>query len=310
MKKKVLIALDDSRHSNNAIQYAADLYQQLGGLSFELFHVQPMISQYLLDEAEKQPKARAELNKVLRKNREAAGQLVESATQHLVRLGVVASDVEDRTLPRTDAVEKEILEHGASGKVDAILMGRRGGNSLSRALTGSVSTGVVENSAFIPVWLVDEKTLGSNMMVAVDGSESALRAVDHLAFMAGGNLKFAITFFHVTPRLQDFCPVDFTEEAATGIEEAIFNSDRHCIDRFYGRARQILTEAGVAPERIATKEKRGALRTGKAILAEYRSGKYGTLVVGRRGMNRKSFTGSVSRQLINQFSDGALWVVP
>jgi hypothetical protein len=49
MEKKVLIAVDDSRHSENALRYAAGMAESAGEMSFVLFHVQPMISQYLLD---------------------------------------------------------------------------------------------------------------------------------------------------------------------------------------------------------------------------------------------------------------------
>ena len=45
----------------------------------------------------------------------------------------------------------------------------------------AVSAAVVENSKLIPVWLVDEKSVGQEIMVAVDGSQNSLRAVDHLA---------------------------------------------------------------------------------------------------------------------------------
>ena len=48
----------------------------------------------------------------------------------------------------------------------------------------------------------------------------------------------------------------------------------------------------------------------KAVLDEFQQGNFGTLVVGRRGMNKKFFTGSVSGYLMNEFSEGALWVVP
>jgi hypothetical protein len=51
-------------------------------------------------------------------------------------------------------------------------------------------------------------------------------------------------------------------------------------------------------------------RVGKAVLDEYRQGNFGTLVAGRRGMNKKYSSGSVSRYIINRFSNGALWVVP
>jgi hypothetical protein len=54
----------------------------------------------------------------------------------------------------------------------------------------------------------------------------------------------------------------------------------------------------------------GTFRVGKTVLDGYRQGNFGTLVVGSRGMNKKYFNGSSSRYLINEFSEGVLWVVP
>jgi hypothetical protein len=48
------------------------------------------------------------------------------------------------------------------------------------------------------------------ILLAVDGSESALRAVDHMAFMLSGNPEVRFCFFHVTPRLKDCCEIDPT----------------------------------------------------------------------------------------------------
>ena len=56
MEKKIVIAVDDSRHSNNAVRYAAGIYEVLKEMKFTLMHVQPTISEYLLDEAKKAPK--------------------------------------------------------------------------------------------------------------------------------------------------------------------------------------------------------------------------------------------------------------
>jgi hypothetical protein len=50
MDKKIVIAVDDSRHSKNAVQYAAGIYEVLEDMKFTLMHVQPTISEYLLDE--------------------------------------------------------------------------------------------------------------------------------------------------------------------------------------------------------------------------------------------------------------------
>ena len=77
MEKKIVIAVDDSRHSKNAVRYAAGIYEVLKDMKFALMHVQPTISLYLLDEAKKSPQAYAELEKVNRKNSETAQGLLE-----------------------------------------------------------------------------------------------------------------------------------------------------------------------------------------------------------------------------------------
>jgi hypothetical protein len=114
----------------------------------------------------------------------------------------------------------------------------------------------------------------------------------------------------VAPRLRDYCPVDFEDIDSEAVEEIILQGDRHCIDQFYAHARKRLDEAGIQENQISFESAEGVFRVGKTVLDEYRRGKFGTLVVGRRGFNKTFFTGSVSRYLFNQFTEGALWVVP
>jgi hypothetical protein len=114
----------------------------------------------------------------------------------------------------------------------------------------------------------------------------------------------------VTPRLKDVCPVDFDDTEAETFEDIIRQGDKACIDRFFSHALKMLKEVGVGESQIEVETVEGVFRVGKVILEAYRKGKFGALVIGRRGMGKKFFTGSVSRQIINQFSNGALWVVP
>jgi len=310
MEKKVLIAVDDSRHSENALRYAASLHETVNDLNYVLFHVQPTISQYLLDEARTKPGANAKLEKLMRKNHQAAQTLLEKYKVLLTSQGVPDTDIEKLTLPRKSGVAKDILDYGTAMQYDAILLGRRGLSGLAETFLGSVSANIVDNSPLIPVWLVDEKGPSEEVIVAVDGSESSLRAVDHLAFMLGGNTDVNLSFFHVVPRLKDFCPIDFADTDSAELETIIQQGDQACVDRFFAHARNKLGESGIHDSQIKIHVKARGFRVGKAVLEAYRQGKYGTLVIGRRGMDKKFFTGSVSRYLINQFSDGALWVVP
>jgi len=310
MQKEMMIAVDDSRHSKIAVDYAINIDQAVAGVKFTLMHVQPTISQYLLDEAKTNSQAYAELEKVNRKNAEIAQQLLEKYKAQMVNAGIAEDGIQLKSQPRVFGVAKDILQAGTAGHYDALIMGRRGLSGLQDMFIGSVSANIVNNSTDTPIWLVDEEGPSSNIMLAVDGSENSFRAVDHLAFIIGGNTDLKISFFHVAPRLGDFCPVDFEESDSEALEQIIRQGDQQCIDRFFAHARKRLSEAGIQQNQISFKAGESVIRVGKAVLDEYRQGNFGTLVVGRRGMNKQFFTGSVSRYLVNQFSGGALWVVP
>jgi nucleotide-binding universal stress UspA family protein len=279
-------------------------------MTFTLYHAQPAISQYILDEAERSLKAKAELDKLLKKNHAAATELLESQKQQLTGLGVPEEAIETSTKPRTLGVAKDILEYSVAGSFDAVVVGRRGVSGLQAMVSGSVSANIVDNAEVVPVWIVDEEAASKDILVAVDGSESSLRAVDHLSYIVGGTSDVRISFFHVTPRLKDVCPVDFDDAEAETLEDIVRRGDKACIDRFFAHAQKMLKDAGVNENQIEVESVEGVFRVGKVILEAYQKGGFGALVIGRRGMGKKFFTGSVSRQIISQFSSGALWVVP
>lgn len=310
MGKKILVAVDGSRDSRFVVRYGAAVYQQVRNMTFTLYHAQAAISDYIVEEAKRNPRAKSELNRLLRKNDETAKQVLETQKQQLTDLGVPEAAIETATRPRQLGVAKDILEYGLAGAFDAIAVGRRGVSGLQAMVSGSVSANIVDNSEVVPVWIVDEEAPSNDIMVAVDGSESSLRAVDHLSFITGGNPGVKISFFHVMPRLQDVCPVDFQDVETQAIEEIVRHGDKVCIDRFFSRALKMLKEAGVQESQVEVASVEGAFRIGKTVMNAYQEGNFGTLVIGRRGMGKKFFTGSVSRQIINQFSKGALWVVP
>jgi nucleotide-binding universal stress UspA family protein len=310
MEKKLLLAVDDSHHSENALRYVAEVSRLMTEAHVVLFHVQPTISQYLLDEARSKPKARAKLDKMIKAGQKEAHALLSRHKALLSSLGVADERVQLISHPRRSGAAKDILEHSNAKLYDAIVLGRRGLSGLTEIFAGSVSGAIVENSELIPVWLVDERVVSFKIMVAVDGSPSALRAVDHMAFILENNPSVQITFFHVAPRLKDVCPVNFADEQADDLESIIQQGDQACIDRFFSHAVAKLQQAGIQEHQISVESNDSALRVGKAIMNAYDKGRFNTLVIGRRGMDKKFFTGSVSRYVINRFSGGALWVVP
>jgi nucleotide-binding universal stress UspA family protein len=308
VEKKILLAVDDSIHSRHGLQYVARMSSVVRHLNYTLFYVQPTISMFLLDEAETDVKARAELKKVIRKNAEAARAMLEKHKARMVRMGIADKRIEVFTHPRLLGLTKDVLERAQQGLYDAILVARRGFSRAQQALMGSVTASLVEHSRLVPVWIVDGNVTSMKIMLAVDGSESSLRAVDHLSFMVAENPKIKVTLFHVTPKLGDYCPVNFDLKEG-GVEEVMTQGHRRCIDDFYAHAQKKFREAGIKENQIDIKVTKRTVQVGKAITDEAKRGDYGTVVIGRRGAGQAFFLGSVSRHVLNKASNRALWLV-
>ncbi len=308
LDKKVLLAVDGSVHSAHAVTYAAKISAIVSNLTYTLFHVQPTLSQYLLDEAERDPKAKIELREIVRKNAEAAQGVLEKHRAKMVRMGIGEERIETTTQKRMMGICKDILECAQKGLFDAIIVGRRGLSRIQETFMGSTTAKLLEHSRVVPVWVVDGDVTSMKVVLAVDGSESSLRAVDHLCFMLGGNEKVKVSLFHVRPKFRDYCPINFDEKEGV-LGKVIARGAKRCIDHFYAHALEKFTEVGLKENQIEAKVTKPGMDVGKAIVNHIKRGDYGTVVMGRSGTSQAFFMGSVSRYVLNKVSGCAVWLV-
>jgi nucleotide-binding universal stress UspA family protein len=248
------------------------------------------------------------VDKIIKKNTDNAHQVLEIYKNEMVRMGISEDRIETVTKPRKQGLAKDILDHGQQGWYDAIVVGRRGLTRLQETFMGSVSNNLIEHSGIIPVWLVGGQVTFSKIMIAVDGSESSLRAVDHLSFMIGKNPDARFTIFHVIPKGKYAFGVDFSEDEQD-MEELMRQTDKEIIDRFYSVAFDKFKEAGIGENQIKIKMVERNSNPGKAIIKQAEKKDFGTIVIGRRGINKAFFMGSVSRYVISRISNRALWLV-
>lgn len=309
MQKDILIAIDDSNHSRRAVQYALSMSRVLEDLSFMLFHVQPSISQYVLEEAEKDPEARGRLKKIVRKNREKADTVLNRFKEMMLDAGVNDSRIKTVSMPTLSGIAKDILDYSQGNRLDAVVVGRRGVSKVQETLLGSVTANLLQHSRVTPVWVVSDNREPTRVMAAVDGSESSLRVVDHVSFMLGGNPNATLALLHVKPRFRDFAAIDF-EERDEELGELIIRGEKRCVNNFFGRASKMLRDAGVGENQVEILDVECNINVGKTIVKEARKGDYGTVAVGRSGLNNSFFMGSVSRYVLTKTSNRAVWLVP
>lgn len=308
MEKKILLPVDDSIHSRDAIRYAVRISSAIKNLTFTLFHVQPPISHFLLEEAKTDGLKQLDLKRLCQKHEEASRALLDKCRKSMMDIGVNPDHMQIVTQPRKLGKAKDIIEYAQQGNYDAIVVGRRGISMLQETFSGSITSNLLEHSRIIPVWVIDGQITSTRIMIAVDGSESSLRAVDHLCFMTAGNPDIAITLFHVVPRFSDFCPIEIKEPNGS-IEKILIQGDKRCIDNFYAVALQRFKEAGFQGSQIHLKMAECLYNIGSVIVEEARAGDFGTVVVGRRGSGNAFFMGSVSRSVLGKSANCALWVV-
>nr|WP_320015743.1 universal stress protein [uncultured Desulfobacter sp.] len=309
MEKMILIPVEDCRRSLRAVRYAVHSASFIKELHFVLFNVQPMISLYLEDEAQKDIKVRAKLNNVKKANQANAISLLESYRDEMIGMGIPADRIELKTQVRQLGLAKDIIEYAQKNLFDAVLMGRRRLAGIQKAFTFSASSSVLERSQVIPVWLVDGTPTSKNLLVAVDGSESALMAVDHASFMVSGNTDIQVTLLHVMNSARNYCTIDLDAPDDTEFEKIISSGDRACIDQFYPLAMKKFEQMGLSRDQVRFETIKGSRRIGNSIVSYAKDKGFDTLVMGRTGIDRAFFMGSTSKQILNHASESALWIV-
>jgi nucleotide-binding universal stress UspA family protein len=150
------------------------------------------------------------------------------------------------------------------------------------------------------------KTYNKDILIAVDESDNARRAVSYVAQLLGGLEGFKVTVLHVIP--------DPEEDYFPNPEEKDKWIRRHKqkIDRLLEEYKRLLIDAGFSKDAVST---RSTLRycpsMAECILAERDETLYDTIVVGRQGLSRKEqfLFGSVSSKIVNHAGNCTVWVV-
>ncbi|MCK7515112.1 MAG: universal stress protein [Desulfobacterales bacterium] len=264
-----------------------------------------------MDEAKRSGRSQAELNKVAARNAEAARGLARRLPGHVDpgRPGGAGGRA-GRPSRVSQGLAKDILDYAQNGLFDAILVGRRGISAVQQMFMGSVSAHLVENSPVIPVWLVDGNVRSTRVMAAVDGSESALRAVDHLAFMLSGNPEVQVLFFPRGAPAQGLLRNQFRRGSGRRLGDAHRPGGPALHGRFFPAALAKLREAGFREDQIETRTATTLRQRRRDDPQGRAGGGFGAIVMGRRGMNKSFFGGKVSYTVSQKLSDAALWLVP
>ena len=192
---------------------------------------------------------------------------------------------------------------------DGILLNCHGRSRVEAFFMGEVSLKLLECSGNSPVWLLRGNVKEKDVLVAVDNSENALRAIDYAGFMFNG-IKSRIVLFHTKRSLRRFLPKSIFEDIP-GIEQLWSETAEEEIAPVMGKAKQMLVSAGIEESRIQVETAEGSRSPAKDVLAAADRHGCGTIILGRQGCscNNEFTMGSIARKVIEAATDKAIWVV-
>ena len=152
----------------------------------------------------------------------------------------------------------------------------------------------------------EERSFNRNILIAVDESENARRAVSYVGQLLGGLAGFKVTILHVVAEPEE----DYFPTADQ--KEKWLIQYRKKVDAMLEDYRQLLIQKGFDPKDVAVRSTvRYCPSMAECILSERDETLYSTIVVGRQGLSRSEefLFGSISSKIVTHARNCTVWVV-
>ncbi len=304
--KKLLVAVDGSERALNTVRYVGNI-DAFRKMQVVLFHVFSGVPEAYYD-LEREPKSIGSLASVRSweaQQKKEMREYMEKARQLLLNAGFPEAAVSVNIHKRKKGIARDIIVEAGKG-YHAVIMRRRGMTALRGIILGSVATKLLEKLSFVPLVLVGRKPPGKRILVPVDGSDGAMKAVTFLGETLATN-GYEVKLVYVIRG--DGLLV--TEEPGRYLAEEDAATARSRIQAFLDKATQRLIKAGWSPESIGTEIVSGARSRAATIVDVAKDGGFATIVMGRRGLSRARdfFIGRVSDKVIHLAREKTVWVV-
>ena len=307
---KVLVAIDGSKQAFDTARYAAGMLVGCGA-RIVLYHVATNIGEAFYDMGIN-PAGRQQMAAIRaweHEQRKAADELVEKAATIMEKEGIARDRITLKAEPRKIGIARDIVKESYDG-YDAVVIGRKGHHLIRGMVLGSVANKLIERLRHVTLWVVGGKPVPEKLLVGLDASEGAMRAVDHVVKTRNGLDRRQIYLVHVVRAWKTLPPpmlADIEQERV----DALVAEAAEAIQPVFEDATQRLQKAGYLPERIHTKIITGAESRAMSLIYFARENQIGTLVMGRRGLSRVEdfLMGRVGHKIVNTVRNRAVWIV-
>ena len=311
-RKKILVTLDDSGRGQFTLRYLSRLLKP-GAVDLVLFSVLTKMPERFWD-MEETPSAeyeRVAADRWKNQQTKVMEQYMTDAVKLLAERGFPPDTVKVKLQERNAGIARDIIQEARNG-YDAVVAGRQGMNPITRLVIGSVASKLIQSLTDTPFWLVGGGVKNNRILLSMDASGGAMRAVAHVGDMVGGT-DAEVTLFHVMRSVYPNPSIGTEEGKGSGeLEVPVVESrEETAIRDAFEKASGMLQQAGVQADRITSKLMKGVATRSGSIATQAMVGGYSTIVMGRRGHSKvgEFYMGRVTNKVIQLASDAAVWIV-
>ncbi len=293
MNKHFLVTVSDDYEHLTGVEFVCSFFKQLSEHQITLLHISRLdaedMNQSLLKMWDRPD------DKVSGRLTVGARKALDKSISILSESNMSVNQMVTKTFPERYGKIKDILNEGATGLYDAIILGKRASYTLQwffeRPAEETALKILKDSSLASPLWICPETEMGrKNVVVCVDGSAGSLRAVDHVGYILSLQDQHAITLLHV-------------ENGAGLNAEEIFQ-----------KSTRILHDHKIGDERLSTDTVWGLNVAGTITGYAEKSG-VAAIAVGLEGVDegilkRLHLAGGTTTSLIEKADKISLWCCP
>ena len=307
--RMIVMPVDGSENALRSLDYLKLIYSPAEHLELVILYVVPTLPRLLTDDKTADAETAQKLKVIETKNLRLAERILDEAKSALMAKGFSEKQIRTVYRQKETGIAQDICTWAEAKQADAVLITTRGRSRLEAFLMGEISSKLLDYCRVCPVWIVEGGVKSDRVLVAVDSSDNALRAVDHAGFMLAGT-DCQVTIFHSKRQLRRFVPLE-VYEAAPELEELWRQKASARIGPYIDRAREVLLKAGVKEQQITTRVVEGSRSAASDIIEEARASRFGTVVLGRRGLTglKEFIMGSVTAKVLQASTGLAVWIV-
>ncbi len=305
----IVLPQDGSAFAMKSLDYLNLMFGPKSNVTPNLLHILPSLPPALVDAGRKNRETAGHLKKMKNRNEALANKILGDAKDVLLQYHFPEEKIKIVCQGRKRDIARDIVDWSHDKMADGILLNCHGRSRVEAFFMGEVSLKLLECSGSCPVWLLRGNVKQKDVLVAIDNSENALRAIDYAGFILNGT-QSRIVLFHTKRSLRRFLPKAIFEDIP-GIAELWSEQGQEEIAPVMEKARQMLVNAGIEESRIQVEVLDGSRNPAADVLEAADRHGCGTIILGRQGdsCNKDFSMGSIARKVIEAASDKAIWVV-